>query len=619
MLLTKKIEQFPYGQIDTIEDKKIPSGAASSSLNWIPLGDRIELSRGYKIIGSDDGIGRVTGIHTMVKADGTQVLLKSYARKIKFYDETLGTPDFTEIGSNLLPAAASGEDISFDNYSSLAGAQTFISSPSSGLYKIMCANPGSYTNITDTAKNFAGRIRVYFNRIILWFRLKDKTGIYGSYIDTATYTTVTAEAAVSVASGTLAFKAGDAKRTCFGVVVNVTGTGEVFTDDYNGVLTGSLGSTGTINYTSGVFTTTASGAGTVDYQWENSNTNGLGDFTKSGTRTAGQGFVFRQDDAGGSAQGVGVYGDVLYCLHVLRTWQLAITTTDTGATNLPYRDKVGIPNHRAYVPTGQGIYYVDDANSNDTQLRLLTLEQLSNLVKPKSVSKRTTKGIILGVDLSNYNFDQAAMVEWGDYILCACRRNNSAANDRVLIYNQKTGAISWRDYYVSCFAIKNGLVYAGDSVSNNVYELFSGFDDDDSLDSSNFWETELSDLQVDELKKVKKLRLQGLIGVDQGYDVYASIDNGAFTKRGSISVNGSYVDKGNAVLIGSNGVGVNILGGGSGRVNAYNYEHAISLRLDKFSEVKLRFVATGIGYLSINKYEWFNILRMGQRLPNKYR
>lgn len=617
-LLSQRIASFPYGQIDTIEDRKIPSGAASAALDWFALGDRIELSRGYRLVGSDDGVGRVTGIHVMVQADGTQVMLKSYARKIKYFNEGLATPDFNEIGSDTLPAAADGDELTFDNYSSLAGAQTFFSSPSSGLYKIMCANPGSITDLTDGTKNFAGRIRIYFNRIILWFRLKDKTGIYGSYIDAANYTTVTAEV-TAANTGTLAFKSSAPTATCFGIVLTLDAGGEVYTDDFNGNLTGSLGGTGTIDYTTGIYTVTGAGTSKTDYQWEDSNDNGLGDFTKDSTRVAGQGFVFRQDDAGGNAQGVGIYGAILYCLHVLRTWQLTITEDDTGATNLPYRDKVGIPNHRAYVPTGSGVYYVDDANSKDVQLRLLTLQQLSGLVIPTSVSKRTVKGIILGVDLSNYSFDQGAMIEYGDYIVVACRRNASAVNDRVLFYNQKTGAICWRDYFASCFAIYNEELYAGDSVSNNVYQLLSGFDDDDSIISSNFWDTELSNLGLAELKKCKRLRLQGLIVPDQSYDVYASVDSGGFTLRGSIDGKGTYVDRGNSVQIGNSGVGINPVGGSNAGVSAYNYEHELPLNLDKFDEIKLRFVATGIGYVSINRYEWFNIRPMGQKLPNKYR
>lgn len=619
MIKTHIINKFPYGVIDTLTDDKIPEGAASRATDWIPQGDRIELRRGMLLMGSDGGAGRVSGLHVTSKADGSQLMYKTFARKLEYYDESLSTPDWAETGSNLLPAAADGEDTSFDNYSSLAGAQMLLSSPSSGLYKVMTANPASYTNLTDTAKNFAGYIKAYFNRLILWFRKKDKTGIYGSYIDSQTYTTVSAEALASVASGTLAFKGGGATRTCFGVQITVTATGEIFTDDFNGVLTGSLGNTGTINYTTGDFTTTATGAGTADYQWENSNNGGIGDFTKSTPRTAGQGFVFRQDDGGGSALGVGLYNAILYCIHVFRAWELNITATDTGATNLPYRDQVGLASHRAYTSTERGIYYIDDKNSTDAQLKLLTLEQLSSLVRPKSISKKPIKGIIIGIDLSNYLFDQAAMIEWGDYIVVACRSSNSDVNNKVLIYNQQSGAFSWHNYFVSCFAIYNGRLMAGDSVTNNVYNLFSGWDDDDSNIVDNAWETELSDHAMEELKKTKKIVLQGQISVEQGYDVYANTDNNGYVLVGSISGQGNYVDKGTSVTIGSVSTGSNIIGGGSSGLPVYNYEHPLRLGTGKYQRIKLKFVATGLGYVSIGSYKWFKIVPKGKKILSKYR
>ena len=50
-------------------------------------------------------------------------------------------------------------------------------------------------------------------------------------------------------------------------------------------------------------------------------------------------------------------------------------------------------------------------------------------------------------------------------------------------------------------------------MSNNVYELFSGFDDADS-EIPNYWEGNLTRHEIAELKKTKRLRLQGEIGPD---------------------------------------------------------------------------------------------------------
>lgn len=612
-----KVADFPYGIIDTVEDQAIPNGAASDSLNWLTMGDRIELRRGLDLMGTDiAGSTAVTGLHVTTKADGTQIPFRKRGRKLEYY--TLSSDTWTEVGSDIFPTAASSDEASFADYASLAGSQMFICSPNAGPFKIMTANPGSYTDLTDNTKNFQGRIRIQQNRMWLWGRTKDKTGIYGSYIDAAAYTTVAGEATTSL-SGTLAFKGGGATRTCFAVTITLTGTGEVYTDDYNGVLTGSLGGTGTINYTSGAFTLSNAGVGTAGYQWENSNNTGITDFTKSATRTAGQGFVFRQDDGGGDAQFIASYADIEFCLHKNKTWQLILTSTDTNATNLIYRDNVGIPNWRAAKASGSGIYYIDDTDLADPQFRILTLNQTSGEVIPQSVSKRKAKsGAAWGLDLSGYLFDKGVTWEWGEYILFACRTSGSTANDTVITFNKLTQSLDKHDLKANCFATYNGALLVGDSISSNVYTAFSGFDDDGSV-IANSWEGSLSTLDIEELKKCKKLVVQGLIGAEQMLEVYASVDNGDFTLVDTLSGDGTYVDRGQAISVGSLTLGRFEIGGGGEGVTAFNYEKALRLNLDKFYQVKLKYEATGIGYVSVNKYRFYDIRLKGAKIVSKYR
>ncbi len=604
----KTVANFLRGLITSIEDYSIPDGAASNILNWIYRGDKIELRKGYKVLGTQlSGTGAVTGLHVMVKANGEHVLTRKRGRKLEYYDTT--TSDWIENGTNLFPAAAEDDEASFDTYASLAGNQSFVLTPNSGPFKIMSANPGSSTDLTDSAKNFQGYMKIKQNRMFLWGRNKDKTGIYGSYIDAAAYTTVSAEALASVASGTLAFKAAGAVRTCFAVQITVTASGEVFTDNYSGILTGSLGNTGTINYTTGAFTTTASGAGTADYQWENSNNTGITDFSKSAPRTAGQGFVFRQDDGGGDVMRVLTYSDVEYCMHRVKTWELTLTATDTNATNLIFRDHVGIPNWRAAVETGDGVYYVDDLDQADPKFRLLTLQQDSTAVIPVPVSDQ--------LNLKDYRFDQAAAIEWGDYILFACRHKDSTNNNAVFAYNKRLQLWEKYDYFVSCFAIYNGALVAGESISQNVVELFSGFDDNTST-IPNFWEGNLSKLELEELKRVKRFWVQGEISADQTLNIYLSFDRSPFVLVGSQSGSDSNVDPAPRTVIGSDAVGQSTLGGQTS-TNVYNYIKEIKLQQGKFREVKVRYEATGLGYASVSAHTFKDILTYPIKLPARYR
>src|SRR2546427_8154606 len=378
---TFELKKWPYGIISSVSGEKIPEGAAADSLNWLTLGEGgIALRRGYARLGAtENGAGAITGLGIGTKLDNTQVVFRTYARKIEYYDTV--TDDWIEIGSNTLPADASGEDVTFSPYKSLAGAVFYLSSPNSSIYKIMVANPGSITDLLSTS--YRGKIIIKQNRLFLWDRkqgaITDKTRVHLSYIDkdeVSDYTAVTGEALGSSGSlaytGTLAFKGGGSKRTCF--AVSITDTSETFYDDGNGVLVGSAGGTGTINYTTGAYSVTfavaAVGAVTATYYWEDSTSTGLADFTYSSpTRIAGQGVFFIQNE-GGALQAVLTYNDVEYCFHEDMTWALTLTRDDTDATNLLFRRKVGIPNHRAAVATGRGIYYMDDIDQNDPQLRL---------------------------------------------------------------------------------------------------------------------------------------------------------------------------------------------------------------------------------------------------------
>jgi len=614
-----RIEEFKKGIFTDLEEKSIPRGSSSELLNWEHKDDHIELRRGMLLIGSEEtGTGKITGIHTTKNANGVDITYRTKGKKLEYYDTV--TEDWIEVGSDLLGADADGEDVAFADYVTNQGYQMWLSSPNSSLYKIMNANPASYTDMYDSAKNFKGKISILLNRMFLWGRKKDKTGIYGSYIDKLNNTTVTNESigtgdgTEKTFTGTLAFKAAGAKRTCFAIIANDEDSIEIFSDNYDGTLTGSLGGVGTINYTSGAISITFKTAPTntkdirVTYQWEDSTDNGIADFTESATRLAGEGFVFRQD-VGGDAQNVKTYNDIQYCLHQFNTWRLNIGVDDTEATNRIYRELAGIPNWRAAVSTGAGIFYIDDSDNNNPTFRVLSLETGSSEVVPIDISNQ--------LDLSAYSFDQSVCIEFADTIRFACRTSGSSINNREFVYDKKYKAWYITDYQVSCYAVNNGALWGGDSITDNVYELLSGFDDDEST-INNVIEGKFDDLDIVNLKKVKRLVLQGLIQKDQSYKVYLDYDNSGFVEVGTISGDGTYVDAGQAVTIGSTTIGKKVIGGG-GTATAFNYKREIKINTDKFERIKYKFVAQGLGFVSISMIRWRDIRAKSTRISSKYR
>ena len=407
---------------------------------------------------------------------------------------------------------------------------------------------------------------------------------------------------------------------------------ETIVDDYNGRLSSQSGATGTINYTSGAFSLTLTNPATnaqsilATYLYDNSNRGGITDFTSSVPRVAGEGTTFRQDDEGSDMQNSFSYNGHEFCMHKLRSWDLTMPLDDVKFTNLPYRARVGIPYWRAGVATSTGVYYINAIDLNNIKLEKLALNQYSTDIVPSPLSKKVNEErITLGVVLDGYVFDQASMVEFGDLILCACRTSGSAVNNRVIAYNKLTGSIDYLDYTVNCFAIVGSQLWAGDSITGNVYSILYGFADGNA-NINNSWEGKLDSLnqpgspELLHIKKCRKLILQGLISIGQSYNLYAQTDAGDYILVGSISGTGNYVDRSQAVsvTIGYGSIGTNDIGGSSDTINAYNYEKAFKLPLGRFVLVRLKIQATGVGYVSLSRERWHDIQVKTLNILKKY-
>lgn len=625
-MFIQSVKNFTYGLITSIEKETTPRGASVDSLNWLTMGDHIELRRGYKLLGTEQtGTGKTNGIIKIVDSQKVDQLFASRDKKLLHYNRT--TEDFEEIGSDILGddvilSDGFSEDISMAEYVGLAGYQLWVNSPNNaGLWKIMVANPTDAVDQYDSSKNYKGFISIDTNRMFLWGRKEDQTGLNGSYIDSQTYTTVSSEVldtgdgSTTTFSGTLAFKSGGSKRTCF--AVSVTDGVETFTDDFNGVLTGDLGGTGTINYATGAISVTFNTAVAnstnvlVDYQWEDSTNGGIADFTESATRVAGQGFVFRQDEGGGALRTVRNYKNVYYCFHSKKTWTLNLSNDDTNAENLPFRTLVGVPNLRAAIEAERGIYYIDDVTNNTPRLKLLSYDTAgSQEVLPNNISQR--------LDLTSYSFDKSAGFRFGDYILFSMRRKTTTYNDRFLVYNTLYDSFDILDYPVNDMAEYDGALLAADSINGNFTELFSG-EDDDGSEIPNYWISDLDDHDVEGLKKTKKFYLRGAIAPDQSIKVYFSFDDGDWVDYGTISGDGDYVDKTQSVNVGANVLGRGEIGGGGDGRTAYTYERIFSIRTSRYERVAVKFEATAVGFASVSEYAYWDIRLKGQKTPLKYR
>jgi len=608
-----------YGLNTSVRDiKTLKPGVSPDAQNWLTGRERdhIELRRGYARLGATDGgSGKVTGIGIGLRYDGVSIPWFSYGRKVNYYN--VDTDDTVEVGSNLLPVGASGEDVWFAPYQSLAGSFMYLGSQNSSIYKIPAANPASAVDQAVSNYRFGvfhiGRSRSFAGqRNGTVAGNNDKTGLYLSYIDKdqlSDYTHVTGEAlGVSGSltySGTLA--TASAPKTI--MYLEITDSVETFKDSRNGTLVGSAGGTGTINYATGAYSVTfaalAAGAVVGDYYHETATSTGILDYSGSAN---GQGKSFRQDDGGGNLMAIFNIATIEYCFHLLKTWQFTATLDDTQSTNLPYRN-VGIPYPRAAYQTPEGIIFADLSRANDPKFRRLQVLQGtdSTTLEPLPISD--------ALDLASHAFDYCVAFRWGDYeIFCVQEKVAGVANafnSVMYVRNIISGAWDRLNYYASCLADYDGTLIAGDPISNNVYTLFSGFDEDGDV-IENYWTSGDLSLGTQNLKNCRRMVMNGLIQPTQSLKVSLSYDGGAFVEVVTIQGSADYVDSGVSTSIGSPTIGSKVVGGG-GDVTASPFELDFPINSDRFINVRVKFEAQDVGHVSVNSFTFKDIRDKGKK------
>lgn len=626
---SQRISQF-FGLNTLISDVyNMPNGFSPDALNWI-TGDEKDcliLRRGTKLLGQtrDNAAGgKITGLGVGTRSDGAQVPFFQYGQKLKYYNAAID--DTVEVGSNALDVAAINDEYSISPYQNLAGDFVYITSPKSSIYKIHVASPASIINQASTT--YRGIMKFGQSRSILFNRhgtngLTDTAGLYMSYVDKVSpgaYTQVTGEAVGVSGSKTYAnyhLVVISGVKTAFQVVVSATvaaGT-ETFLDDRNGNLISNFGGTGTVDYGTGTISVTFSdittGAVTCSYYWEDATTKGVCDFNidnsgVGGSRVAGSGRYYSQFDGGGPLNAVYYMANIAYSFHALKTWQTVVPTDDNDAgstpgSNLPYREKAGVSYPYSAFGGTEGIYYINNANPNRPEvyvLRLYTGATAANIARPSLISTQ--------LDLSSFAFDKAVLFEWGNYVLVAFQqvRNGvkDAFNSRMLVYNKKTRVWDMTDYPASRLAEYAGSLIAGDSVSNNVFTLFSGFDDDESI-IPNYWTSGYTNHGFPGQKRTERLVVNGLIQKSQKIKVSVAYDGGDFVDIYTIDGTGKYVDTGRMIDVGTHTVGSKIAGGGA-TVFANPFEIDIPLQSDRYVYIRVRFEALSGGYAQVNHYEY---------------
>jgi hypothetical protein len=348
----------------------------------------------------------------------------------------------------------------------------------------------------------------------------------------------------------------------------------------------------------------------ADYQYENSNSGGITDFSFAIPRVAGTGNLITQDIGGDKIVSVLIGQDgAYYSLKEQSAYRLDISDDDLTFTNLVYRRDMGIPFFRSAISSSKGIVFINTANEEKPVLTILKRNEIGNEVEPVE--------LLSHFKFADYDFSDACIDTFDRYILIACKLKGNETNDRILLCNlpEKTVDISY--YKARMFAKDGGKLYCGHTLSLSTYQLFNGFDDD-GISLENYWTSKDEDFNSDILKKVRRLRFEGLIDSDQAIEVYEQFDNSGFALIGTILGSGSYVDYTSPETIGSDMIGSSLIGG-DGFTEAYPYYCEIKTKTPKFGKRTIKLIAKGIGYADVKMITDWDILTFEQRIPSKFR
>lgn len=607
-MINHEIRVFDKGIHNLLNSEITPENSGQDASNWYSIDGVIKLVNGRELVGSEGDLGNITGEIFGYKINGEKVHWRKAGTKIQYYDGST----WIDVISGLTKDA----DYTFANYSSLAGSYT-LAFGIDGIYKFVNATPDNYVSLYDEAINFKGHALINKGRTILWGREKDKTGLYGSWVDnqrevsgnTGVYTTITNENTTAL-TGTLGFKSGNPTRTCFNVKIVTDTTSETYLDDYLGNLIGDNGGTGTIDYITGDYTISVNETGKATYQWEDSNLRGITDFRHSSPRLAGEGFQFPQDEGGDPIMKVEIGSDdSYYSIKQHSVYRLTISLDDKDAVNEVFRKDIGVSSQRSSVSMGKGIIFINTSNQEKPELTLLSKNVFDN-VEPTILMPQFR--------FSDYNYDDACLDTYERFVVLACKTKQSAFNDVILLVDVSLGTVDIVKYEARTFAKDDVDLYVGSSLTEGVYKIFSGYDDEGNL-IDNFYRTKDERFERTNLKKIRKIVLKGRISPDQYYEVYINYDRTGDTLIGTVRGDGDYVDYTSSQSIGGDKIGNQQLGGDDVS-NIYPYELELKLRKpSKFEKRNLKFVAKGMGYVDINYIMDKDLLNYEQRIPSHYR
>lgn len=194
------------------------------------------------------------------------------------------------------------------------------------------------------------------------------------------------------------------------------------------------------------------------------------DFTFASPRIAGEGDIITAAYGGGNITDVVNFEDsfAIFKKYYIELDKYSTTDSADIPASTPLKQGFGSINHA--IKARDDVYFV----TADKQIT-----SLSRVLLKDTVPQTINIGLIIKRLIDTFDFTSVVGHEYKQRILFACKQSaGDTANNQIIVYNRENK--SWEGIWylnASQFDIFNGNIYAADSTSPNVYQLFTGYND----------------------------------------------------------------------------------------------------------------------------------------------
>lgn len=190
------------------------------------------------------------------------------------------------------------------------------------------------------------------------------------------------------------------------------------------------------------------------------------DFTFSAPRIAGEGDIITAPYGGGNITDIVNFEDsfATFKKYYIELGKYATDSTADIVATTPLKQGYGSINHT--IKGRDDVYFVT-ADKEFTSL--------SRVQQKDTIPQTTNIGLIIKRLLDTFDFTKVVGHEFKQRIVFACKQAASdTANNQIIVYNKQNKSFEGIWYLnASQFDIINGKLYAADSATPNVYQLFT--------------------------------------------------------------------------------------------------------------------------------------------------